>query len=91
LPGAFKGEFVSVFPDPWAYATQATYLQNPMPAVGAGLQPIVSFGRNLMQERYGTAGLLALFAETSGTDPCRSAGIDESVNFQYAPWRAERC
>ena len=70
-----KGEFVSVFPDPWAYTAFATYVQNPVAAIGAGLQPILSYGRVLMGTRYGTAGLLAFFAETSGTDPCRSAGI----------------
>jgi hypothetical protein len=70
-----RRDFVSVYPDPWAYTAFATYVQNPMPPVGAGLQPIVSFGRNLMGARYGTAGLLALFAEISGTDPCRAASI----------------
>jgi hypothetical protein len=70
-----KGEFVSVYPDSWAYTAFATYLQNQVPAIGAGLQPILSFGRNLMVARYGTAGLLALFAEISGTDPCRAANI----------------
>ena len=70
-----KGEFVSVYPDPWAYTAFAAYVQNPVPAIGAGLQPILSFGRSLMGARYGTAGLLALFAEISGTDPCRSASI----------------
>jgi hypothetical protein len=70
-----KGEFVSVYPDSWAYTAFATYVQNPLPAMGAGLRPILSFGRHLMGARYGTAGLLAFFAEISGTDPCRSAGI----------------
>lgn len=70
-----KGEFVSVFPDPWAYTAFATYVQNPVAAIGAGLQPILSYGRVLMGTRYGTPGLLAFFAEISGTDPCRSAGI----------------
>jgi hypothetical protein len=70
-----RSDFVSVYPDPWAYTAFATYVQNPVPPVGAGLQPIVSFGRSLMGARYGTAGLLALFAEISGTDPCRAAGI----------------
>ena len=51
----------------------AAYVQNPLPPIGAGLQPILSFGRHLMGTRFGTAGLLALFAEISGTDPCRSA------------------
>ena len=70
-----KGEFVSVYPDSWAYTAFAAYVQNPAPAIGAGLQPILSFGRSLMGARYGTAGLLAFFAEISGTDPCRSASI----------------
>jgi hypothetical protein len=70
-----KGEFVSVYPDPWAYTALATYVQNPLPAIGPGLQPIVSFGRHLMVARYGTAGLLALFAEISRTDPCRAADL----------------
>jgi hypothetical protein len=70
-----NGEFVSVFGDPWAYTALATYVQNPVLPIGAGLQPILSFGRDLMGTRFGTAGLLALFAEISGTDPCRSASI----------------
>ncbi len=69
------GKFVSVYPDPWAYSALAAYVQNPAPAIGAGLQPILSFGRHLMGTRFGTPGLLALFAEISGTDPCRSASI----------------
>ena len=69
------GEFVSPYPDPWAYTALATFVQNPVPPVGAGLQPIVTFGRHLMGARFGTAGLLALWAEVSGTDPCRAAGI----------------
>ncbi len=70
-----NGEFLSPYPDPWAYTALATFVQNPLPPIGAGLQPIVSFGRNLMGARYGTAGLLALWSEISGTDPCRAAGI----------------
>ena len=70
-----KGEFVSVSPDSWAYSAFATYVQNPVPAIGDGSQPVLSFGAFLTGTRYGTAGLLSLFAEVSRTDTCRSAGV----------------
>ncbi len=70
-----KGEFVSVYPDPWAYTAFATYVQDPVLALGLGSQPILTFGMNLMKARYGTAGLLALCATISGTDACRAASI----------------
>jgi len=70
-----KGEFVSVYPDPWAYTAFATYVQDPVQASSVGSQPILSFGLNLMKARYGTAGLLAWWATISGTDACRSASI----------------
>jgi hypothetical protein len=70
-----KGEFVSVNPDPWAYTTLASYLRNPVPIVQDGSQPIQTFGASMVGSRYGTSGLLALFAEVTGTDTCRSAGV----------------
>jgi hypothetical protein len=70
-----KHEFVSVAPDPWSYSAFATYLQKTLPAVGGDSRLIVTFGSQLMGTRYATAGLLALFAEVSGTDTCRSANI----------------
>jgi hypothetical protein len=70
-----KGEFVSVFPDPWSYSAFAVYLQNPVPVLSDGAQPVLSFGSALMGTRYGAPGLLALFAEIARTDTCRSAGI----------------
>ena len=70
-----KDEFVSVFPDPWAYSAFATYLQNQLPVISDGSQPILSYGSALMGTRYATPGLLALFAKIVGTDACRSASI----------------
>ena len=75
LWGSFiSGEYVSVFPDPWSYSAFATYLQNPVPAITDGSQPVLSYGSALMGSRYGTSGLLALFAEIARTDTCSSAG-----------------
>ncbi len=70
-----KGEYVSVSPDPWSYSALGAYLQNPVNALSDGSQPVLSFGSALMGTRYGTAGLLALFAEIARTDTCSSAGI----------------
>jgi hypothetical protein len=70
-----KGEFVSVFPDPWSYSALAAYLQNPIRLLSDGSQPVLSFGSGLIGSRYGTAGLLALFAEISKTDTCQAAEI----------------
>ena len=71
-----KDEFVSVFPDPWAYSAFATYLQNQVPVISDGSQPVLSYGSALMGTRYATPGLLALFAKIVGTDACRSASIE---------------
>jgi hypothetical protein len=71
----FQGQFVSVNADPFAYSSLAAYLQNPAKVISDGSQPILSFGAALMGTRYGTSGLLALFAAVSGTDSCRSALI----------------
>jgi hypothetical protein len=46
-----------------------------VPIVQDGSQPIQIFGSSLVGTRYGTPGLLALFAEVTGTDTCRSAGV----------------
>jgi hypothetical protein len=70
-----KDEFVSVYPDPWAYSALATYLQNRVPPINGGSHLILTYGSALMGTRYGTPGLLALFAEIAGTDACRSACI----------------
>jgi hypothetical protein len=70
-----KGEFVSVYPDPWSYSAFATYLRNWGPASSSGSQVISNFGSALVGTRYATPGLLALFAEISGTDACRSASL----------------
>ena len=71
-----KDEFVSVFPDPWAYSAFATYLQNQVPVISDGSQPVLSYGSALMGTRYATPGLLALFAKIVRTDACRSASIE---------------
>jgi hypothetical protein len=71
----FRGEFISVYPDPWAYAAFARYLQNPVPIVQNGSQLLQSYGAFVNGTRYGTPGLLALLAEVTGTDTCRSASI----------------
>jgi hypothetical protein len=70
-----KGEFVSINSDPWNYSVFAAYIQHPVLAISGGSQPILSIGSLFMGTRYGTPGLLALFAEISRTDTCRSAGI----------------
>ncbi|MBV8377433.1 MAG: hypothetical protein JO279_10580 [Verrucomicrobia bacterium] len=70
-----RGEFVSVFPDPWSYSAFATYLQNTAPTLRDGSQPLLGFSSILMNTRYGTPGLLALFAGIAGTDTCRPASI----------------
>jgi hypothetical protein len=70
-----KGEFVSVYPDPWAYSAFGVYVRAPVPVISDGSQPVLSFGAFLTGTRYATAGLLALFAEVSRTDTCRSAAI----------------
>lgn len=70
-----QDEFVSVFPDPWGYTAHAAYLQNQVPAISDGSQPVLSYGSALMGTRYATPGLLALFAEIFGTDTCRSGSI----------------
>lgn len=70
-----KGEFVSVYPDPWSYSAFATYLQKQGPVIGQGPHLVLAYGSALMGTRYGTPGLLALFAEISRTDACRSASI----------------
>src|ERR1700720_2009034 len=69
-----KGEFLSIYPDPWNYSVFAAYLRYPMLAISAELQPILRIGSLFMGTRYGTPGLLALFAEITQTDTCRSAG-----------------
>jgi hypothetical protein len=70
-----KGEFVSIYPDPWNYSVFAAYIQHPVLAISGGSQPILSIGSLFMGTRYGTAGLLALFAEISRTDTCQAASI----------------
>jgi hypothetical protein len=70
-----NGEYVSVFPDPWSYSAFAAYVRNPVTVISDGSQPVLSYGSALMGTRYGTAGLLALFAEISRMDTCRSAAI----------------
>ncbi len=70
-----KGEFLSTYPDPWNYSVFAAYLQHPTLATGAGFQLILSIGSLFFGTRYGTSSLLALLAEISQTDTCRSAPI----------------
>src|ERR1700722_2848608 len=69
-----KDEFLSIYPDPWNYSVFAAYLRYPMLAISAALQPILCIGSLFMGTRYGTPGLLALLAEITRTDTCRSAG-----------------
>ena len=71
----FGGEFVSVYPDPWAYSAFAAYLQNPSAAIVRGPQALAEFGAQMMGTRYATPGLLAFFAEIARIDTCRSACI----------------
>jgi hypothetical protein len=70
-----KDEFVSVFPDPWSYSAHATDLLKTLPPDRAQSQLILAHGSQLAGTRYATPGLLALFAEATGTDPCRSANL----------------
>lgn len=70
-----KGEFVSVFPDPWSYSSFASYLRDPLLPAGNGSQLIATFASALMGTRYATAGLLALLSGITGTDTCRSASL----------------
>jgi hypothetical protein len=76
-----KGEYVSVFPDPWSYSAMAAYARNPVTVISDGSQPVLSYGSALMGTRYGTAGLLALFAEISRLDTCRSGAIFAFLMF----------
>jgi hypothetical protein len=70
-----KGEFVSVFPDPWSYSAHATYLLQTVPPVNGQVPLIVAYGSTLTGTRYATSALLALFAEITGTDACWSANV----------------
>jgi hypothetical protein len=76
-----KGEYVSVFPDPWSYSAMAAYARNPVTVISDGSQPVLSYGSALMGTRYGTAGLLALFAEITRQDTCRSGAIFAFLMF----------
>jgi hypothetical protein len=71
----FKHEFVSVYPDPWYYSAFGAYLQKISPPISGESEPIVTYGSQQMWTRYATAGLLAFFAQITGTDACRSASI----------------
>jgi hypothetical protein len=71
----FGGEFVSVYPDPWSYSTNAAYLQNPSPAIVEGSQLLSKYGAQVIGTRYATPGLLAFFAEIARMDTCRSACV----------------
>jgi hypothetical protein len=71
----FKHEFVSVYPDPWYYSAFGAYLQKMSSPINGQSEPIVTYGSQQMWTRYATAGLLAFFAQITGTDACRSASI----------------
>jgi hypothetical protein len=71
----FKHQFVSVYPDPWYYSAFGAYLQKTSPPISGESELIVTYGSQQMWTRYATAGLLALFAQITGTDACRSASI----------------
>jgi hypothetical protein len=70
-----RGQFVSIFQDAWAYSALGAHLRNPISGFPGSQDLIQQFGESLMSTRFGTAGLLALSAEISGTDTCRSAAI----------------
>jgi hypothetical protein len=70
-----RREFVSVYPDPWAYSVFGAYVRNPTVQALGSSDLVQQFGAILMRTRFATPGLLALIAEINGTDTCRSAAI----------------
>jgi len=64
-----KHDFISTFPDTWAYCSFAEYLEHNPRTVFSHLPPIEQFGSHLRDTRFGAASLLALLAELTGGNP----------------------
>lgn len=64
--------FVSLGHDAWAYSALGQYVLKHSRATGAGLSIVDQWAHGLKSTRFGTAGLLGLFACWFNTDTCRS-------------------
>jgi len=64
-----KHEFISVYPDTWAYCSFADYLEHNPRTVVSHLPPVEQFGSHLRNTRFGAPSLLALIAEITGGNP----------------------